>query len=399
MVRNLVDILVIEEAKIDPSISNTFLKRVGFKAPFRLDVNLRSEGILVYIREGIPNRKLKSYKEPGIQIIIFGLRLGNTKWVIIAIYKNPLICVKHFLDLLSDFVDEFPHYERLLVLGDFNVETLNSYMLNLMQNHELVNLVRQKTCFKSPQGSCIDLMLTNCKNCFQFSTVIETGLSDYHLMPISMFKSGYHRLPPKIIEHRDFKHFQGQSFHSELSQTLEIFQPFEYRLFELIFNSVLNKYAPLKKKIIRGNNKSHVSKTLRKEIMKRSRLKNIARKTKLPEDKAAYKRQRNFIVKLNKKQKRKYFDSIDTNNTKSLWNVCKPYLGNKGSYQNKIILLEGDILKSDDFEVASIFNKYYRDITNTLPIQHVRKHFETPSCAILESIQYFSNHQVLLRFV
>ena len=131
--------------------------------------------------------------------------------------------------------------------------------------------------------------------------------------------------------------------------------------------------------------------------MKRSRLKNIARKSNLPEDKAAYRRQRNLIVKLNRKQKQKYFDSIDPNNIKSLWNVCKPYLSNKGSYQNKIILLEDDVLKSDDFEVASIFNQYFRDITNTLPIQHIEEDFESVNFPILESIQYFSCHPSVVK--
>ena len=46
----------------------------------------------------------------------------------------------------------------------------------------------------------------------------------------------------------------------------------------------LGKYAPKKKKQFRGNNKPHVNKMLRKAIMKRSKLKNKANKTKLPAD-------------------------------------------------------------------------------------------------------------------
>ena len=43
---------------------------------------------------------------------------------------------------------------------------------------------------------------------------------------------------------------------------------------------VLNKYAPKKKKVIRGNHKQHLIKELREAVMLRSRLTNKAKKTK-----------------------------------------------------------------------------------------------------------------------
>ena len=59
----------------------------------------------------------------------------------------------------------------------------------------------------------------------------------------------------------------------------------------------LQAHAPLKEKSIRGNNKSHATKTLRKAIMKRTRLKNKANKSKLPGDILLFKKQRNLVVK------------------------------------------------------------------------------------------------------
>ena len=41
------------------------------------------------------------------------------------------------------------------------------------------------------------------------------------------------------------------------------------------FLSLLNKYGPLKKKILRHNNSPFMTKELRKEIMKRSELKEL----------------------------------------------------------------------------------------------------------------------------
>ena len=55
----------------------------------------------------------------------------------------------------------------------------------------------------------------------------------------------------------------------------------------------------LKKKWVRGNNKLHMNKFLRCAIMKRSKLKNKANKTKHPVDIKMYKKQRNYVVGLN----------------------------------------------------------------------------------------------------
>ena len=73
-----------------------------------------------------------------------------------------------------------------------------------------------------------------------------------------------------------------------------------YDSFEQCFLSKLNDCTPKKTKWVRGNNKLHMNKFLRHAIMKRSKLKNKANKTKHPIDIKVYKKQRNYVVGLNK---------------------------------------------------------------------------------------------------
>ena len=50
-------------------------------------------------------------------------------------------------------------------------------------------IIKGKTCFKNPHNpSCVDLFLTNRPESFQNSTVIETGLSDFHKMSVTVMK-------------------------------------------------------------------------------------------------------------------------------------------------------------------------------------------------------------------
>ena len=52
----------------------------------------------------------------------------------------------------------------------------------------------------------------------------------------------------------------------------------------------LNKHAPKKSKLFRGNHKPHINKTLKNAIMKRSQSKNKVNKTKDPKDISKYKK-------------------------------------------------------------------------------------------------------------
>ena len=66
--------------------------------------------------------------------------------------------------------------------------------------------------FSSSSG--IDLILTNRPTCFQLSTVLETGLSDFHLL--TEFKMGFTKSKPRMITYRDYKKFNNNTFISEI---------------------------------------------------------------------------------------------------------------------------------------------------------------------------------------
>ena len=51
------------------------------------------------------------------------------------------------------------------------------------------NIVKQKTCLKIPDGpTCIDLILTNSSRSFQDACFLETGLSNFDKLVVTVFK-------------------------------------------------------------------------------------------------------------------------------------------------------------------------------------------------------------------
>ena len=74
------------------------------------------------------------------------------------------------------------------------------------------NIINNKTCFKSMEGSCIDLILTSWPNLHQYTQVIEPGMSDYHVIVYTLFKSTYTKLEPKVLHKQEYKNFSRESF-------------------------------------------------------------------------------------------------------------------------------------------------------------------------------------------
>ena len=81
----------------------------------------------------------------------------------------------------------------------------------------------------------------------------------------------------------------------------------ELKVFNEIFLKVLHKHAPRNQKYIRANNSDFITKSLRKEIMHRSRLRNKFLRKRTNESKIAYNKQRNICVSLLHKTKTDYF--------------------------------------------------------------------------------------------
>ena len=73
-------------------------------------------------------------------------------------------------------------------------------MNKFCKTYNLGNLVKGPTCFKNPTNpSSIDLILTNRPKSFQGTVLIETGLSDFHKMTLTVLKMHFKKQSPKSL--------------------------------------------------------------------------------------------------------------------------------------------------------------------------------------------------------
>ena len=170
-----VNIISIAETKLDGSLPCAQFILDGYHTPYRLDVNSKNGGLLVYVKSSIPSRSLSCNEDcNSIQAIPFEINLRKEKWLVISIYRPPSQNSEYFLNSLTKIIDYFANtYDNYLIRGDFNLEPSDSALMGFLSSNNLTNLIKTNTCFKG-KGSCIDLILTNRKLSFKFTSTYET---------------------------------------------------------------------------------------------------------------------------------------------------------------------------------------------------------------------------------
>ena len=115
---------------------------------------------------------------------------------------------------------------------------------------------------------------------------------------------------PKKLIYKNYSNFFQKDFYSKLLLNIWHVKN-SYLEFEENFVKTLDKHALKKVKIFWWNHKPCTNKTLRKTITKLSQLKNKANKTKDPKDISKYKKERNYVFKLNNQSKQEHFYSLN----------------------------------------------------------------------------------------
>ncbi len=107
-----------------------------------------------------------------------------TKWLIAFVYKIQRIKDPQFEELMSQLIDDIiMNYNKYVIMGDVNFDMLSSNsdensVSNISNLFDLTNVITLPTCFKTPRGTLLDVILTPYIKCLQTHGAIDTSLSD-----------------------------------------------------------------------------------------------------------------------------------------------------------------------------------------------------------------------------
>ena len=403
IIQEHIDILIIQETKLDSTFPKAQFYIEGYSPPFRRDRNSHGGGLLIYIKDNIPAKILKNNDLGNdIEGIFIELKFKNDKWLLFGTYHPPSQCPTYYFSEIGKVLDSYlATYDKYVLIGDFNREVNDSHMQNFMINYGLNNIVKDKTCFKNPNNpKCIDLFLTNKPRSFQHTTTFDTGISDFHKMVISSFKCTFEKRDPKEVTYRYYKHFNRILFRSELQEAIQ--GSVDWADYELRFLNVLNKHAPVKNKTVRANHKPYITKEIRKSIMNKTRLANKRHKTNNEGDFREYKRQKNYVNRECKRARKDYFSNLDVKclqDNKKFWKTMRNELSDKTEGNHKITLVDKDNnIISTDADVAKQFDHVFSNAVKKLdipqiPVNSVEGDWDVVDTAILK----YTDHPSILK--
>ena len=316
MVDGNIDILVVGETKLDDTFPVNQFALNGFSKPYRKDRNRHGGGVMIFVRDDAPSKSVNNPTFPDdIEAILVQINLKKSKFFLVR-----------------------DTHKNLLLPADFKADEEMSTFGGFLEDNNLKNIVKDKTCFKNALNpSCIELFLTNTPHCFQNTCSINTGLSDFYRMILTVHKTTFRKAKPIVIQYICYKKYNDVLFRNELEFKLS--KSIDCRTYRDLYIEVLNRHAPLKKKTVRANQVPYMTRTLRKAIMMRSKLENNFLKNSTLENKIAYKKQKNFCSKLYKKERINYYFNLNPRcitDNKLFWKTIKPFLTDKGKRIRKL---------------------------------------------------------------
>ena len=116
-----------------------------------------------------------------------------------GIYHPPSQKDEYFFENIDKALDIYCSYEKIVLAGDFNAQEGERLLDTFLYQQELHSNNKNPTCYKNPNNpGKIDLILTNCSKSFSKTDTIFTGLSDFHKLVLSVFKTTFTKSKPKV---------------------------------------------------------------------------------------------------------------------------------------------------------------------------------------------------------
>ena len=158
---------------------------------------------MLFVREDVCSNLFEVETKP-VEGFYIELNLRNDKWLLSCFYSYHKNNIGNHLKTLSDFLD--------------------SHSSKYEKYWSLTSLIKHLTCYQKPfHPKCFDLILSNVSQIFQITWVIESELSGFYLMTLTVRRKSFKKLKPRVRNYR-FKyytfHFSNEFFKESLLEKI-----------------------------------------------------------------------------------------------------------------------------------------------------------------------------------
>ena len=269
---------------------------------------------------------------------------------------------------------------RNLLLGDLNCNFLESackrQLKQVFSIHGLKQIIQNATRITKSSASLIDIVLSSNPERIIKSKIISAHLSDHDMVGITR-KINASKFKARIITTRCFARYDRSAYRNDVKNSLwdNVYEQSDvnhawYQMYNILLKAI-NRHAPLIQKKVRGRECSWLTNSLRKAMRERDSLLKDARRSKCASDWAAYKRKRNQINNLLRKEKNSFNRKLlydNRNNPKQFWKTIKRVYPNKPSTVNSSCAfnLNDDCMTTSKSKISNAFGLFFSSIAQKL---------------------------------
>ena len=183
------DILAINESKIDNQISNDEIHIHGFNI-IRKDRNRFGGGVVLYVRDTISFSDRKDIIPDGLEMVCIELNLPYNKSLLISTWYRPPNSHMNIFDYWAGFLSKCDNEDKeLILIGDLNCNVSKNVphahtckLQFLCSLYQIDQLIKECTRLTPTSATLIDLILTNTPENISRSGGIHLGISDHSLV-------------------------------------------------------------------------------------------------------------------------------------------------------------------------------------------------------------------------
>ena len=209
MLSKTVDILAINETRLDSSIQNGEVSIPGYTLE-RKDRNRNGGGVALYIRDSINYKRLIDLPDDNIELISIQVSKPKAKPFIVCTWYRPPGSTTELMNRFEDVLQKLDSYHMEVdIIGDLNCNVAatspdcsTQKLLDICDSYQYSQLIDQPTRITQLKSSIIDLFLTNHPRNFSYSGVANIGISD-HCLVYAIRKICIPKSNPKTVKRAD----------------------------------------------------------------------------------------------------------------------------------------------------------------------------------------------------
>jgi hypothetical protein len=338
MDRHSVDIMAINETWLRVGEEGRAPSPPGYRlrhVPRPAAVRSRGGGVGFYVRQGINARSINLPTTPEVEQMWLSISLNGVKLAIGTAYRPPWLSIDVFVDALSVSISSLGKFDQVLLLGDFNINLLNTYdaharkLLDFLKCMNLTQYVDQPTHFTDHGESLIDVVCSDSN----ISHLLVDHIPDLSRHAFITCKLNIKNQKPthKWIIYRPLKDINFELFnkhiksiswkdccHDSVDTMLGRFNNCICQLFD--------NYAPVRRINVKSHSYPWITYNVKEMIKLRNKAYAKYKLTKLEIHKEYYKQLKAIVVSAIHSEKTVYFNqhiNKYSNNPRMLWKHIK----------------------------------------------------------------------------